>query len=95
MSVKSKMVRVLVQLPEDMKRALDFISEDEGIPQAALMRRLLKYDLRARREAGWVSGRGWVKPPASMWIAAEQREKEAARQRRREARQQLAGGGVS
>jgi hypothetical protein len=95
MAVNTKMVRVLVQLPAESKRALDFIRTDEGIPQAAYLRRLLTNDLRARREAGWVLGRGWVKPPASLWRAAEQREKEAARQERAAARQKLAGGGVS
>ena len=58
-STEKRMVRMLVQLPLEMKKALDFIREDEGIPQAAVMRRLLAADLKARREAGWVCGRGW------------------------------------
>ena len=96
MAVKTqKMVRVLVQLPAEMKKALDFIREDEGIPQAAVLRRLLAADLKARREAGWVCGRGWVKPPGSLWGAEEQRRKEEARQQRAAARQKPAEGGVS
>lgn len=80
-ATEKRMVRLLVQLPAEMKKALDFIREDEGIPQAAVLRRLLAADLKARREAGWVCGRGWVKPPGSLWGAEEQRRKTTARQR--------------
>lgn len=72
----SKMVRVLIQLPEPMKAALDSL-KDEGYTASSYLRHLLKNDLRARRESGWVAGKGWInwdkRPGAEASRQAEER----------------------
>lgn len=85
----SKMVRVLIQLPKPMKQALDSL-KDEGYTASSYLRHLLKNDLRARRESGWVAGRGWVNPPGSVWEAEGRAEREQAHHRRQEERRKQA-----
>lgn len=82
----SKMVRVLVQLPKPMKAALDSL-KDEGYTASSFIRFLVRENLRARRETGWVQGKGWInwdKRPG----AEEVRHAEELHRKERERRQQ-------
>lgn len=78
MANKSKMVRVLIQLPKPMKAALDSL-KDEGYTASSYLRHLLKEDLRARRESGWIAGRGWVNWDKTMQAEQEADRKQAER----------------
>ena len=55
-ATEKKMVRMLVQLPVEMKRALDFIRADEGVPQAAFMRRFAFTELGRNPDPGFTPG---------------------------------------
>lgn len=81
----SKMVRVLIQLPEPMKRALDSL-KDEGYTASSYLRFLLKNDLQARRETGWVAGKGWINRDKILREREELVRRAEERRRKEEAR---------
>ena len=54
-----KMERLMIQLPTDMKADLDTL-RDEGYTASSYIRQLLKLDLQARKDTGWVPGKGWI-----------------------------------
>lgn len=65
------MVRLIVQLPADMKADLDAIRKEEAVTASGYLRKLLARDLQARFECGWTAKKGW--PRRFPWERAAAR----------------------
>lgn len=61
-----KIIKILVSLPEPLHRQLMTL-RNEGYTASGYIAFLLQNDFRARKETGWVAGKGWI--PREEWLA--------------------------
>lgn len=73
-----KMERLMIQLPTDMKADLDAL-KDEGYTVSSYIRQLLKLDLQARKDTGWVPGKGWIHRDKYLAASAAREEERKSR----------------